>query len=192
MWFDLVNAPSGRKPMGSEVSLSVAPTFVVRAAGSFKQKPGCPAWTHNELSKQRLDRICAGECYNPSDQRHLITRIEIVRIRPQRSDGEPIAPLIQDPWKTFTCTPDPNGCRAEFSDPEFATGGRDVVYYVRAIQEPTQAINAGNLRCKDAACTQPDPCYGDYQTDSNDDCLSSNEERAWSSPIYVRFAKEAR
>ncbi len=189
LWFDLVNGPKGVHPMGSDVGLSAPPKFVVRAVGSFKQKPGCPAWTVNELSKKRLQRICVGECYNPSDERHLVTRIEIVRIRPQRSDSESIDPLIQDAWKTFACKPDPNGCRVEFEDPEFVPGQRDVIYYVRAIQEPTKAVNAAGERCKGKEC---DPCFGDFQTDKSDDCLASNEERAWSSPIYVRHRQEAK
>ena len=76
----------------------------------------------------------------------------------------------------------------EFDDPDFAVSGRDVAYYVRAIQEPTLAVNAGGLRCdRDAQgnCVQVHPCFGDYRTPYGDDCLSENEERAWSSPIYV-------
>jgi hypothetical protein len=77
----------------------------------------------------------------------------------------------------------------EFEDPDFAAGAREAVYYVRAIQEPTPAVNAGGLRCtldENGRCVDVDPCYGDYRTAFDDDCLAMNEERAWSSPIRVR------
>ena len=79
----------------------------------------------------------------------------------------------------------------EFVDRELMASGREAVYYVRAIQDPTPAVNAGNLRCRlDEAgrCVEARPCYGDYRTSPEDDCLSPNAERAWSSPIYVRPA----
>jgi hypothetical protein len=77
----------------------------------------------------------------------------------------------------------------EFEDPDFAAGAREAVYYVRAIQEPTPAVNAAGLRCtldENGRCVDVDPCYGDYRTAFDDDCLAMNEERAWSSPIRVR------
>ena len=33
----------------------------------------------------------------------------------------------------------------EFEDPSFATGRRDALYYVRAIQEPTPAVDLGGM-----------------------------------------------
>ncbi len=188
LWFNLLNGSQGKAPMGSEVRMAENPHFRVRAIGSFKQKPGCPDYAVHALSPQRLEYLCRGECYNPSDQRRRITRIEVVRIRPQQRQDEPVGDLIEDPWRIFACAPDEAGCAVEFEDPEFATAARDATYYVRAIQEPTMAINAGGLRCKydkQGECVQVNPCYGDYRTPFDDDCLAENEERAWSSPIYL-------
>ncbi|HXC49487.1 MAG TPA: DUF3604 domain-containing protein [Candidatus Limnocylindrales bacterium] len=190
LWFDLVRGDDAVAPMGASLTWSGKPTFRVRAVGSPEQKPGCPAFTFEGLEAKRVKRLCGGECYNPSDTRHRISRIEVVRIRPQVRPGEPIARLIEDPWKTLECEKSENGCAVEFSDPDFAGGSRDVLYYVRAIQEPTLAINAGGLRCSADAtgkCTQVSPCYGDWRTPYDDDCLAPNEERAWSSPIYLAW-----
>jgi len=193
LWFDLINAPGpdGRDvsvPMGGETRLAQPPRFRVRAVGAFKQRPGCPEYSATTLTPERLQWLCKGECYNPSDTRKQITRIEVVRIRPQTRPGEPVAPLIDDKWRTFSCAPSESGCTVEFDDPEFVESGRPAVYYVRAIEEPSPAINGANLRCTyDAAgnCVEVHPCYGDYRTPHTDDCLSPIEERAWSSPIYV-------
>jgi hypothetical protein len=59
---------------------------------------------------------------------------------------------------------------------------------VRAIQEPSPAINGGGLRCQfdeSGRCLEVHPCYGDYRTPASDDCLTAIEQRAWSSPIYL-------
>jgi hypothetical protein len=98
--------------------------------------------------------------------------------------------LIESPWKTFSCPPDPNGCTVEFDDPEFAGGSRDYVYYARAIQQPTPKVNGGNLRCEydeEGKCVKLNLCTGGYPTAREDDCLADVEERAWSSPIFVDY-----
>jgi len=189
LWFDLQNPPEGPpRPMGSEVRMPDVPRFQVRAAGAFEQKPGCPDSTTRALSAQRIAALCKGECYNPSNRRKRITRIEIVRILPQVRPGEPVETLIQDPWRVLPCPADPDGCTVEFEDPDFPALGRDALYYVRAIEAPSPAVNADNLRCsydENGSCVSVDPCFGDWRTPASDRCLGEAEERAWSSPIYV-------
>lgn len=187
LWFDLLG-PDDELPMGSETALAVPPVFRIRAVGALEQKPGCPESSIQALGHARLDRLCRGECYNPADRRRFITRIEVVRIRPQTRPGEPVGGLIDDPWRRLDCPPDRGGCEVSVSDPDFIGGGRDALYYARAIQEPTPAVNAGGLRCTwnaSGECVEVHPCHGDYHTPYEDDCLAPNEERAWSSPIYV-------
>ena len=159
------------------------PTFRVRAAGSFKQKPGCPVDSLANLSSERLDYLCAGECYNPGDERHVLSAIEVIKITPQEYQGEPINTLIHDAWQVFAC---PNGasfCDITFTDDTFT---RDSVYYVRVLQEPTLAINGQQLSIVNTAeGSSVNICKGSYQTDQSDNCLAPAQERAWSSPIYI-------
>ncbi|MDG2308579.1 MAG: DUF3604 domain-containing protein [Candidatus Binatia bacterium] len=189
LWFDLLSAQGGALPMGSEVTLSETPRFRVRAVGALEQNPGCPEFVTAALSEERLHDLCRNECYHPADERKRITRIEVVRMRPQLHDDEPVGGLIEDPWQTLPCDGGAAGCVAEFDDQEFVATGRDTIYYVRAIQEPSPAVNGKNLRCSydgDGNCIALDPCHGeDAKTDYEDDCLSDIEERAWSSPIWV-------
>jgi hypothetical protein len=183
LWFDLLDAGEAPMPMGSRLDFEGTPKFRVRAAGAFEQLPGCPDAVTGSLGADRVERICAGECYHPSDRRRRITRIEVVRIGRQMNDDEALGDLIEDPWLTIPCPIDSELCEVEFEDPWFASADREILYYVRAIQEPTPAVNAGLLRCKGNEC---EPCYGGYETPLDDDCLSMTEERAWSSPIYLR------
>jgi hypothetical protein len=194
LWFDLLPEVDGEAiPMGSAVERgNGTPRFVVRATGAFEQKPGCPPDVVTALPDPRLERLCAGECYHPSDRRHRIDRIEVVRIRPRIDEREDVADLIEDPWRVLPCpADDAAGCRVAFDDPSYAEAGRDTVYYVRAHQEATPTVNAANLRCRfDEAgrCLEVDACSVTADTPADDDCLAPAEERAWSSPIFVDFA----
>jgi hypothetical protein len=186
--FELVNGPDGRAAMGSEVVLDEAPRFEVRAAGAFEQLPGCPEESVIALGPERLERLCRGECLHPGERRHPIVAIEVIRVRPQLRPDEPVASLIEDPWRRFECEPDPAGCAVEFADEEFSGSGRGAVYYVRALQAATPAVNGANLRTRrdaSGAAQSVEPCYGDWRTPVDDDCLAPVHERAWSSPIWL-------
>lgn len=188
LWFDLVDPATGnRMPMGASVASGVAPSFEVRALGSFKQKPGCPDFSPTGLDQQHLKKLCSGECYHPSDERQTITRIEVVRIRPQVRPDEPVDGLIEDKFLVHQCPPSADGCTFRFSDPTYAEDKRDTVYYVRAIQAPEPMINADPLQCvrdADGRCLKVKLCYGDYRSGISE-CTAPAEPRAWSSPIYL-------
>jgi hypothetical protein len=187
LWFDLINASSGAAPMGAEVELAQNPRFEVRAVGAYRQRPGCPEWSRQGLRPERLQRLCRNECYHPSDERLAISAIEVVRIRPQNDRGEAVAPLIEGPWRSFPCDPDPSGCSVVFEDPEYATSGRDALYYVRALQEPTAALNGAPLSTQfdaEGNATGTTLCWGGDE-DSLAGCPAPVQERAWSSPIFL-------
>jgi hypothetical protein len=188
LWFELVDEAGDAHAMGSEVDSASTPQFRIRAAGSLRQRPGCPDFALTALGPERIESLCRGECYNPGDERHRLDRIEVVRIRPQMEPGEPLDDLIEDPWRTFDCTAAADSCVVEFRDEDFVVAARDAVYYARAIQSPTPKINGANLACEyddNGLCAKTRLCSGNYLTDVDDDCLADAEERAWSSPIFV-------
>ena len=197
LWFDLLNGADGESPavhsMGAELAMSVTPRFRARALGAFQQLPGCPDHSLNALPPERLDHLCRGECYNPSGERLAISRIEVIRIRPQTTHAEAVGPLIEDPWKVFDCdTSVSSGCEFEFEDADFAAQGRDTVYYVRALQQAQSTINAGGLRCEfddRGQCIKLNACYGDNRTADDDDCVADAQHRAWSSPIFIDYTQ---
>lgn len=183
MWFDML-AESGVRPMGSEVETRDTPVFRVRAVGSLAQVPGCAQSVHDALGDERIAQLCGGECYQPTDTRRVITHIELVRIRPQIRPDEDIASLIDDPWRRFECSGDPEGCVATFVDDEFSKAGRDTVYYARVFEEPSPTVNGNTLRCEagpDSSCEEMNMCT------AGEECLAPLAARAWSSPIYVDF-----
>ncbi len=190
LWFDMQGEDGSILPMGANVETTEAPTFKVRALGAFEQKPGCPADSNTVLGDERLELLCGGECYHPSDTRKEIERIEVVRITPQNSADESIDGLVEDPWLVLPCEDQGSGCEVEFSDPEYPAMQRDAVYYVRAVQRPTLTMNADNLRCEfdeQGQCLVVNPCSEANGVDIGDDCQAPASERAWSSPIFVDY-----
>jgi hypothetical protein len=92
---------------------------------------------------------------------------------------------IEDPWRVIQCPGDGSGCQGEFTDDEFPASQRDALYYVRAIEAASPAVDANPLGCtydEAGRCTKVNPCFG---RPKEDECLSPIEERAWSSPIFV-------
>jgi hypothetical protein len=187
LWFDLIDDDGRLWPMGSEVEVASRPRFRVRTAGAFEQMQGCPEHSSDALAPGRLARLCRGQCYNPGPKRRTIERLEVVRIRRIADLGGALADLIEDPWLVVDCPGAGVGCIAEFEDPSFDPA-RETIYYVRVFQESEPTVNAGALRCRydtSGGCAATEPCYGDYRTDRDDDCLAAARPRAWSSPIYV-------
>ncbi|MAE94264.1 MAG: hypothetical protein CL910_06350 [Deltaproteobacteria bacterium] len=183
--FELLRG-EGPAPMGSELEWNETPRFRVTATGARKQRPGCPAEVKAALSPERLELLCAGECHYPGDERWNIAGIEVVRIRPQRNPAEPREPLIEDPWRSLPCPAASPSCEVHFEDPDYLGQGREVAYYVRALQEETPAIAADPVRCERderGRCLAAELCGEDAE---DPDCLSPVQERAWSSPIFLR------
>ncbi len=185
LWFDHIGADGKTSAMGQTVSSSVEPQFRARAVAAFKQKPGCPDYVSTALGQDQ-QRLCGGECYNPSDERYSLARLEVIKILPQQTPEEDLADLIIDPWRSFDC--EGAECEVEFSDPDYLDQDRTAAYYLRAVQEATPTINGAGLRCEyneTGECIAVNICYGHSQTDRSDDCLAEVEHRAWSSPIWV-------
>ena len=188
LWFDLLT-DGGLAPMGAAVETAERPTFRVRAVGSLEQRPGCPDASLEALGPEQLERLCLGECHHPGDARRPIERIDVIRIRPQASPGEDVVGLIDDPWRSFACDGDPAGCTATFSDDEFASSGRDAVYYARVFEPPLPTVNGDPLNCERDAqgrCTATAIC------EDADACLGLDRPTAWSSPIFVDHPEAGR
>lgn len=190
VWFDLLNGPNGDVPMGSEVRLQKMPRFRVKALGEFEQLPGCPDYSVAALGKERVASLCRGECYRPGgERRKAITRIEIVRIRPQVRPDEKVAPLIENQWRVFECPAQGTGCVVEFDDPEYGNSARSALYYARVIQEAEPLIVGDPFGCeydKQGQCIKRNYCVG-ANAKPDMDCLSEAEPRAWTSPIFVEY-----
>ena len=90
--------------------------------------------------------------------------------------------MIHDVWQSFECS-NKDLCDITFADNDFS---RDSIYYVRALQEPTWAINGIQIQTNSSnKDSEVNICRGSYKTDPGDDCLYQINERAWSSPIFL-------
>ena len=189
VWFDLLNGPRGEAPMGSEVIMLDTPRFRVRALGAFEQLPGCPDYAVAALGKRRAESLCGGECYRVGDRRKAITRVEIVRIRPQIRADEDVAPLIENQWRVFDCPADETGCTIEFEDTDYSTGQRPALYYARVIQQAQSLINGDPFGCEydeSGVCIKRNYCIGKNAARENN-CAAQAEPRAWTSPIFLEY-----
>jgi hypothetical protein len=187
VWFDLLNGPSGEVPMGSEVRMEDVPRFRVKALGALEQLAGCPDYAVAALGEERIASLCQGECYQPGNRRKAISRIEIVRIRPQVSPDESIAPLIENSWRVFECPASGEGCTVEFEDADYSIAQRPALYYARVIQAAEPLIGGDPFGCEyneQGECIRRNYCIGANATPDNN-CLAEAEPRAWTSPIFV-------
>ncbi|MEP1446910.1 MAG: DUF3604 domain-containing protein [Paraglaciecola sp.] len=191
LWFDMINeAKQLTAPMGSTVQRKQNPTFKVSAVGSPIQAPGCPEYIKTSLDSNKLEKMSLGECYNPTDDRYNIQRIEITRIKPQSYPNEPVDSLIDHKWKVFQCPKNSPKCEITFTDEEYSQMGRDTVYYARVIEAAIPMINANTMRTKfndKGEAVSVDLCLGSYLTPQSDNCLAEEGHRAWSSPIFVNY-----
>ena len=101
-----------------------------------------------------------------------IERLEIVRIRTQRNAADALAPLIEDPWRVAAGDDGREVCEMVIEDDASVEDAVDTVYYARAVEAPSGAVNGAHA-----------PCPPERQPD----CLAPVEERALSSPIFVDF-----
>ena len=190
LWFKMLNG-ANKVPMGSSIQQNNNPTFEVKAMGSFEQKEGCPEDAYSALGAERVEQLCYDECYNPSDTRKSITRIEVIRVMPQEYENQPVEDRIQDPWLVHNCPDNEIGCQLTFTDKEFSSSQIDMSYYVRAIEEPSLQINTQGVRCEydsEGNCISVDICTQDWRKPRNiEACSALDEPRAWSSPIYIEY-----
>lgn len=190
LWFNMLNG-NEKIPMGAVREQNNNPTFEVKAMGSFEQKIGCPEDAYTALGAERVEQLCYDECYNPSDVRKAITRIEVVRVMPQEYENQPVENRIQDPWLVHDCPENQAGCEFNFTDNEFESSKTDMSYYVRAIEELSLQINTKGVRCErdtEGNCISVDICTQDWKRPRDvEACSELDEPRAWSSPIYVEY-----
>ena len=138
LWFDLLNGPTRRAADGRRDA--------ARRGAALPRARGRRASSRRPAARPRPPRRSRPSASTRSAAASASTRpTSAAASRASRScasarrrqPGEPIGELIEDPWRTIPCPGDPAGCSVEFDDPDFAAGGREALYYVRAIQEPT-------------------------------------------------------
>ena len=122
LWFDLIDrgrrrgaAADGRR----SAHRGERRAFACARPAPSSRSPAARRTRSTRSAPERLENLCLGECYYPGDTRHPITRIEVVRIRPQQTPGEDVSGLIEDPWRVLACEGGGEECTVEFEDEEF-------------------------------------------------------------------------
>lgn len=187
-------------PMGTAVTnFDNTPSFRVHAKGALPSSTECDGdegpsgWSTDNGGESFANAVCRNTCFKQTsssdDERSRILYFEVVRVL-RGTDAPTVDTDYSDSDFTegrgldievfrLPCVGDEEGmgrseCWADFTDTTYAQGSRNAAYYVRAIQEPTEAINGATGTPEQEAC---DP--------NKSDCTQVTNERAWSSPIFV-------
>ena len=158
-------------------TLDETPRFRVRAVGAFKQKPGCPELRRvKALAPERLERLCRGECYNPSDERQLHHAHRGGAHPPAGAPGEPVGAADRGSVAALRLPARPGRLRRRVRRPRL----RRRRARRRLLRARHPGADAGRQRRRPALrattttgnCVEVHPCYGDYRTPYDDDCLA--------------------
>ena len=199
LWFDLLNPPgsaaasgcrwAARCAMDASADLPGARGRLVRAAA------GLPRRRRTRRSARSASSASArASATTRATARRPITRIEVVRIRPQARAGEPVEPLIEDPWRELRVRRrDPPGCVATFDGPGLRRRrARRALLRARdrgaERRRSTAASSAASATPRVAA---PRSTSAASPAATTTTASAPSEPRAWSSPIYVDYAGAA-
>ena len=168
LWFDLLNATAGRAPMGSRAD--AARDAALRGARASAASCSCRAAPSRRARRCRASastRCASASATTRPTRASAIAAIEVVRDPPAAPTASDLAARIEDPWLRFACPPDPDGCVGALRGSRSSALGATRVYYVRALQAATPAINGANLRTRfdaDGNAIGVEPCYGGWRT----------------------------
>ena len=126
LWFELLNGPAGPAAdgLGARARRGAA---LPRARGRLgRRAAGLPGAGPRAGSTRRGSPPCAAaSATTRARSAARITRIEVVRIRPQRTPSEPVDDAIEDPWHTFGCRGAPRAAASSSTTRSSSSAARD-------------------------------------------------------------------